>query len=44
MFESTRRQVNDAFADLSADDVDSLVDEAVAATRKASRTAPPTGA
>lgn len=43
MFESSRRQVHDAFADLSADDVESLVDEAVTATREASRTTPPAG-
>ncbi len=41
MFNTTRRQVQDAFADLSAEEVESLVDEAVTATRQQARRAAP---
>lgn len=44
MFNATRRQVQDAFADLSAAEVETLVDEAVTATRREARPmVPPAG-
>ena len=45
MFNATRREVQEAFADLSAEEVEALVDEALTATRRRARSpTPPAGA